>query len=261
LDQPRTLKNLEFRADIATGSAPARTGAVKYGMSTIIAIETSSEFASAALLCGDRIWMSETSGFQTHSQTILPMVQSLMSQAGIALMQCDAVAFGAGPGSFTGVRTACGIAQGLAFGLNRPVVPVVTLQALAQACREASGASDVLAVLDARMGEVYWAQYRFVDAGWQTVVEPTLSAPSAVSPIGAVVACGNGIVANLAAFDAQPFAENARLDVILHAAHVAKLACAALARGESVAARDARPIYLRNKVALTTSERSAQVKM
>src|SRR5450759_3407814 len=136
-------------------------------MSIIIAIETSTELASAALLHGDQVLTREVSGVQTHSQTILPMVQSLLAQAGISLAQCDAIAFGAGPGSFTGVRTACGIAQGLAFGLDLPVLPIVTLLAMAQACRESGLASDVLCVLDARMGEVYWAQYRYAD-GWQT---------------------------------------------------------------------------------------------
>jgi tRNA threonylcarbamoyladenosine biosynthesis protein TsaB len=227
-------------------------------MFTIIAIETSSELASAALLRGDQLLTNETSGVQTHSQSILPMVQSLITQAGITLAQCDAVAFGSGPGSFTGVRTACGIAQGLAFGSNSPVVPIVTLQAMAQACREKTGTSDVLAVLDARMGEVYWAQYRFTD-GWQTVVEPTLSAPSDVSPIGDVVACGNGILAYQSAFDAKPFAKNAELNITPHAAQVVELARIALAHGQGIAARDAQPLYLRNKVALTTNERLAKV--
>lgn len=227
-------------------------------MSTILAIETSTELASAALLRGDQIIAREIAGVQTHSQTILPMVQSLIAQAGITLAQCDAIAFGAGPGSFTGVRTACGIAQGLAFGLDKPVVPVITLQAMALACREASGVSDVLAVLDARMGEVYWAQYRFVD-GWQTIVEPTLSTAPDVLPVGQVIACGNGLAAYALAFEAKSFAGNMRSDVMPHAAQVAQLAGIALARGYSVAARDAQPFYLRNKVALTTSERLTKV--
>jgi len=227
-------------------------------MPTILAIETSTELASAALLRGDQILSREIAGVQTHSQTILPMVQSLIAQAGITLSQCDAIAFGAGPGSFTGVRTACGIAQGLAFGLDKPVVPIITLQAMALACREASGVSDVLVALDARMGEVYWAQYRFAD-GWQTIVEPTLSTALDVLAVGQVIACGNGLAAYASAFEAKPFAGNMRSDVMPHATQVAQLARMALARGYSVAARDAQPFYLRNKVALTTSERLAKV--
>jgi tRNA threonylcarbamoyladenosine biosynthesis protein TsaB len=92
-------------------------------MPIILAIETSSELASCALLCGDVLLARASCGVRTHSQSILPMVQELLAEAGIALRDCDAIAFGAGPGSFTGVRTACGIAQGLAFGAGLPVVP------------------------------------------------------------------------------------------------------------------------------------------
>jgi tRNA threonylcarbamoyladenosine biosynthesis protein TsaB len=226
-------------------------------MSTIIAIETSTELASAALLHKGQVLARETSGAQTHSQTILPMVQSLLADAGIALSRCDAVAFGAGPGSFTGVRTACGIAQGLAFGLDLPVAPIVTLEAMAQACMEQTGANDVISVLDARMGEVYWAQYRF-NGVWQAIIEPVLALPVDVMPNGAngsVVACGNGITAYAAVFTGRPFTVNARGDILPHASQVARLAAVGLARDAGTAARDAQPVYLRNKVALTTNER------
>lgn len=199
----------------------------------------------------------EASGVQTHSQTILPMVQTLLSEADIGLAQCDAIAFGAGPGSFTGVRTACGVIQGLAFGANLPVVAVSTLEAMAQACREQSGAADVLAILDARMGEVYWAQYRYVDE-WQVVVQPTLSLPSAVLPQGDVVACGNGLSAYAAEFEAHMFVQNSIPHNMPHAEQVARLALVAFKSGHTVAARDAQPFYLRNKVALTTNERAAK---
>ncbi|HYD79980.1 MAG TPA: tRNA (adenosine(37)-N6)-threonylcarbamoyltransferase complex dimerization subunit type 1 TsaB [Paucimonas sp.] len=226
-------------------------------MSTIIAIETSTELASAALLHNGQVLAHEASGAQTHSQTILPMVQSLLAAAGIPLSRCDAVAFGAGPGSFTGVRTACGIAQGLAFGLDLPVVPVVTLLAMAQACREQAQARNVLAVLDARMGEVYWAQYAFDDrrGAWETLAEPALALPADVKPAGATLACGNGMTAYMAAFADRPFAAGALGEILPHAAQVARLAAASLANGGGVAAREAQPIYLRNKVALTTNER------
>jgi tRNA threonylcarbamoyladenosine biosynthesis protein TsaB len=226
-------------------------------MSTIIAIETSTELASAALLHEGQVVAREASGVQTHSQTILPMVQSLLADAGLSLSRCDAIAFGAGPGSFTGVRTACGIAQGLAFGLDRPVVSIVTLEAMAQACMEQTGATDILSILDARMGEVYWAQYRF-DGTWRTIVEPALALPVDVMPDGAndsVTACGNGIAAYAAAFADRSFAAHARGDILPHASQVARLAAIALANGAGMPAHDAQPIYLRNKVALTTNER------
>lgn len=223
-------------------------------MPTILAIETSSELACAALLHREHLIVRESSGVQTHSQTILPMVQGLLRQAGIALAECDAIAFGSGPGSFTGVRTACGIAQGLAFGAGLKVVPVVTLAAMAQACREATQAADVLTVLDARMGEVYWAQYRFA-GGWQVVIPPTLSLPAAVQPQGAVVACGNGLAAYPNDFDGKPFLQEAASAIVPHAAQIAQLARQAFAAGLALPASEAQPLYLRNKVALTTAER------
>jgi tRNA threonylcarbamoyladenosine biosynthesis protein TsaB len=228
-------------------------------MSAIIAIETSSELASVALLYNGDLTARDTSGVHTHSQTVLPMVQELLREAGITLAQCDAVAFGAGPGSFTGVRTACGAAQGMAFGADRPVVPVVTLLAMAQACREVCDASDVLVVLDARMDEVYWAQYRY-DHGWQTVVEPTLSAPNAVAPRGAVVVCGNGLTVHAPLFEGLVVAQRVQPGVVPHAKQVAVLASTAFSEGKTVPARDAQPLYLRNKVAFTTEERLAKVK-
>lgn len=189
------------------------------------------------------------------------MVQALLAEAGIGLAQCDAIAFGAGPGSFTGVRTACGVAQGLAFGGGLPLVPVGTLLAMAQACREASGTDDVLAVLDARMDEVYWAQYRYAD-GWQTVIAPRLSPAVQVMPEGRVTACGNGLSAYAAAFAGlgdSGLMKTSYPQIVPHAAQVARLAAPALAAGETVNARDAQPIYLRNKVAFTTAERQARV--
>lgn len=228
-------------------------------MSTILAIETSADLASAALLSNGALTVRESAGVANHSQTILPIVQELLRDAGMTLADCDAIAFGSGPGSFTGVRTACGIAQGLAFGAELPLLPTVTLLALARACHEQSGAADVLAIIDARMGEVYWAQYRFgTDADWQVVVEPTLSSASDVAAIGTPVACGNGLKAYEPDFAARPFFDKTWTDLVPHAAQVAILGAAAFARGESVLADAAEPLYLRNKVALTTSERMAK---
>jgi tRNA threonylcarbamoyladenosine biosynthesis protein TsaB len=227
-------------------------------MPIILAIETSSELASCALLSEGSLAWRESSGVRTHSQSVLPMVQELLAQANIRLADCDAVAFGAGPGSFTGVRTACGVAQGLAFGAELPVLPLVTLEAMAQACRERTGASEVLAVLDARMGEVYWAQYRY-DGLWQAVCPPALCAPEAVAPQAAagLAACGNGFAAYPEAFAERDFAANALADIVPHARELAQLAVGALAAGHAVPAAQAQPLYLRNKVAYTSAERQA----
>jgi tRNA threonylcarbamoyladenosine biosynthesis protein TsaB len=225
-------------------------------MPKILAIETSSELASCALLMGDHVISRSTSGVRTHSQSVLPMVQELLREAGIGLGDCDAIAFGAGPGSFTGVRTACGVAQGLAFGAGLPVLPLVTLAAMAEACRARTGAHDVLAVLDARMSEVYWAQYRF-DGAWTEVVAPSLSAPEAVAPLPAdgLTACGNGFASYADAFAGKPFAEGALLDIMPHAHEMALLGAPALAAGRAVPAAQAQPLYLRNKIAFTSAER------
>jgi len=228
-------------------------------MPTIIAIDTSCDLASVALLRGGKVDSLSSSGVQTHSQTVLPMLQQLLSQAGMTFKNCDAIAFGAGPGSFTGVRTACGVAQGLALGADLPVIPVVTLEAMAEACREVSQAMDVLAVLDARMHEVYWAQYRYDETGeWQTVAAPALSPSSSVKAAGPVVACGNGLSAYASSFSGSLFAKGSLPEIMPHAVHVAKLAERAFLRGQMVPARDAQPIYLRNKVALTVAERAAE---
>ena len=226
-------------------------------MPTILAVETSTELASVALLQNDRLLAREASQVQTHSQSLLPMVQALLADAGIRLADCDAIAFGAGPGSFTGVRTACGVVQGLAFGAGLPVVSVGTLDAMAEACREKTGALDVLCVLDARMGEVYWAQFRHGAGGWQTVVAPRLSSPAEVAPGGPVLACGNGLAAYADAFSGRDFMAGAAAGIMPHAAQIAALARLAVARGDTLEASAAQPVYLRNKVALTTAERMA----
>lgn len=232
-------------------------------MPIILAIETSSELASTALLQdGTLLLVRESSGVQTHSQTLLPMVQSVLAQADMRLSQCAAIAFGAGPGAFTGVRTACGIAQGLAFGANLPVISIVTLLAMAEACRAETGAHEILTVLDARMGEVYWAQYSYA-SGWQTVVAPTLSAVVDVAPQQkeGLVACGNGFAAYPGEFALQahihPWMRQARAEVMPHAAQVARLARTAFAAGQILLPEQAQPIYLRNKIALTSDERLA----
>lgn len=229
-------------------------------MPIILAIETSSELASCALLSGDTggdtIIARESGGVRTHSQTLLPMVQELLAESGIRLDQVDAIAFGAGPGSFTGVRTACGVAQGLAFGLDLPVLPLITLEAMAEACRARTGATEVLAVLDARMSEVYWAQYRF-DGAWTAVVEPVLSTPEAVQPLAAegLAACGNGFAVYPEAFAGKAFAAQADSSIVPHARALARIGAAAFAAGQGLPAAQAQPLYLRNKIAFTSAER------
>ncbi len=227
---------------------------------TILAIETSTELASVALMHRGRRHASESAGVQTHSATVLPMLQQLLADAGLALADVDALAFGCGPGSFTGVRTACGLVQGLAVGTQRKAVPVVTLLAMAESAREAGAGDDIIAVLDARMGEVYWARYRF-DGAWQVVVEPALAKASDVRADdhpgdSRPAVCGNALLAY--PDDFAPLGALSRWpDIVPHATAIAQLAAASFVRGDGVDARDAQPLYLRHKVALTTRERVA----
>jgi tRNA threonylcarbamoyladenosine biosynthesis protein TsaB len=233
-------------------------------MTIILAIETSSEIASAALIRGRNVVQQQTSGVMNHSQQIIPMVQTLLTEAGIGLADCDAIAFGAGPGSFTGVRTACGVVQGLAFGAGLPVIPVVTLLALAQAQRVAAGATNLVVALDARMSEVYWAHYGYDEKlqSWQTVVAPTLSAPQHVvvagrAGYGPAVLVGNGFIAYADKFDLPAALLASATDALPQASAIATLAQVEFAHGRILAAEAAQPLYLRNKIALTSAERLA----
>jgi tRNA threonylcarbamoyladenosine biosynthesis protein TsaB len=228
---------------------------MSHHLPTLAAIDTSTELASVAVLHLGELFTQQSSGATTHSATVLPMLQRALSDAGIDLADCNAFAYGCGPGSFTGVRTACGLVQGLAFGVQRKVVPIVTLLAMAEAARMAGAGDELIAVMDARMGEVYWARYHY-DGEWRTMSEPTLSRAEQVAMDAEAAVCGNGVLAYPEAFAAYA-AEKRYPEILPHAASIARLAVAGLARGEGVDARDAQPLYLRNKVALTTAERLA----
>lgn len=195
------------------------------------------------------------------STRVLPAVQELFAESGLALADCDAIAFGAGPGSFTGLRTATGITQGLAFGRGLPVVPVGTLLVCAEHARlRAPGTTRVLAALDARMDEAYWADFAWDErAGdWQTLHPAALDAPGAVGvPDAPFTLAGNAA----AAFGAQlPAAARAAVidgEALPHALALAHVALRAFRAGRTVPAEHAAPEYVRDKVAQTTAERMA----
>lgn len=221
----------------------------------LLAIDTSTEACSAALLIDGEVRERYQLAPRRHAQLILPMVDELMSEAGLRPAALDALAFGRGPGAFTGLRIAAGIVQGIAFGADLPVVPVSSLAALAQGVVRERGAERVLAAIDARMDEVYWGQYRCGAQGLVVALDQDrLCPPAAVPPLerqgwvgagsgwqryGDVLAArlGNGV----REWDGQryPAAED-----------VARLGAAGLARGEAVAAEAALPVYLRDEVAV-----------
>lgn len=218
----------------------------------LVAIETSTEKGSVAVWSDGVVLRRVCPPGVAHSQTLLPLLCATMSEAGLAFAALDGVAFAAGPGSFTGLRIACGVAQGLAFAHDLPVVPVGTLDAMALA----SGGERVLVLLDARMGEVYCGQF----AAAVPVAPPELCHPAtlALPEAGGWLACGNGLVAypvlrqRLAAC-----VQSWQPELMPDAEAVARLAAPRLARGEWVDAAEATPLYVRNKVALTVAERLA----
>ncbi|MGB5493340.1 MAG: tRNA (adenosine(37)-N6)-threonylcarbamoyltransferase complex dimerization subunit type 1 TsaB, partial [Sedimenticolaceae bacterium] len=151
----------------------------------LLAIDTTEDACSAALLIDSEVAERFEIVPRRHSEILLPMMDGLLSDAGLRLRDLDALAFARGPGSFTGVRIAVSVAQGAAFGAQLPVVPVSSLQALAQGVRREQAAGAVLSALDARMREVYWGGYRADAMGiMRTVIADCVSAPQQVPPPG-----------------------------------------------------------------------------
>jgi len=235
----------------------------------LLAFDTSTEQLSIAVRHGDRTWMHTGAGGAQASAALIPAVLALLAQAQLTPGELDAIVFGRGPGSFTGLRTACSVAQGLAFGARPgggvPVLPVDTLMAVAEEARLQRGATNVLALLDARMNEVYGAAYTWsADSGWRPVDEISAGKPEQlVLPAGddggeggAWVLAGNAWAAYgerfPAALDGLP-----RIDALPTANALLSLAPALLAAGRAVAADQALPLYIRDKVAQTTAERAA----
>lgn len=224
----------------------------------ILAIETSCEHASVALLVADEIIEHRLEGHANHSERLLPTVQGLLAEGGVSLAALDAIAFGAGPGAFTGLRLACGVAQGLAMGANLGVAPVCSLEALALDAR----AEEVLVLTDARMGEVYSAAYRMVDGFPRETQAPACTPPQLVP-----VPAGDGWMAVGSALRAYGPALEPLLagrivgsdpQAVPRAGAVARLALPRVRQGGLVAPELAAPLYVRDKVALTTAERLAR---
>lgn len=225
-------------------------------MTILLAIETSTELASVSLSTGERIISRDLSGVQTHSQGLLPAVQELLSDANVQLTQLSALAFGCGPGAFTGTRTACGVVQGLAFGLGIPVIPVVSLAMMAEAAHAKEGWGDMLCLLDARMDEVYWAHYRGQKGKWQDVVAPSLSTLDVALDYARTnhlpLVLGNGLDVSKTQTDFVV------TNAMPHASFATAIAKRAFDCGLQQDATQAQPLYLRNKIAQTTVERQLQ---
>lgn len=216
----------------------------------ILAIETATEACSAALYLDGAVLSRHQVAPRGHADLILSMCDALLAEAGIGRRALDAVAFGRGPGSFTGVRIATGVAQGLAYGLDVPVVPVSTLATLAQGALREQGWIRVVAAIDARMGEIYWASYVAGEEGLiQPAGEERISSPEAMILPDEDVWRGTGT--GWATYGTRLPTQVRERDGerLPHAHDLAMLAAAAYARGERVAAAAAVPVYLRDDVA------------
>jgi len=223
----------------------------------LLAVETSTELCSVALLRGGELFVEEVLAENRHSELLAPMIRRLFERAHLGAAQMDAFAFGQGPGSFTGIRIACGVVQGLAFAARRPVVPVPSLLALA----EQSNESRVIAAVDARMDEAYLAAYARNGDEWDEVIAPRIAVANALPALP-----GRRWAATGSGFDRLDWLREAYRDTVEmrfegdvpRARAVARIAARRFARGGGLAAADAAPLYLRDKVALTTEERRAR---
>ena len=224
----------------------------------LLALETSTHMLSVALATDRGIIERSAYCASGGSDRLLPWVQEVLDEAGIALADIDAVAFGAGPGSFTGLRLACAAAQGLAYGAGLPVIAIGTLEALAQA----SGTGRIYACLDARMNEVYSAAFEVSADSMIQVMDASVAAPNAVPlpPGRGWKGCGDGFATYGEALATRLGSALSTTDpqVPPLACAVAQLAARRWRAGATLSPADAAPIYVRDKVALTTAERLAR---
>lgn len=225
----------------------------------LLAFETATEACSVAVYVDGQVHERFELAPRRHAELSLPWAEQLLAEAGVARSQLDAIALGRGPGAFTGVRLAIAIAQGIALALDRPLIPVSTLQALA--LRAPAGHDQVLSSIDARMGEVYVARQVRVDGIWQQQGEEVVCAPEAVElPDGSRwfgVGTGFGAADGLLATRLADQMEGVDAQALPRASDVLALAVPMFERGEVMAPERVEPAYLRNNVALTLVEQQA----
>lgn len=217
----------------------------------ILALDTATEACSAALIHNDEIIYRYQLVPRQHTHLILPMLQSLLDEAGLSLAQLDAIAFGRGPGSFTGVRIATSVVQGIAFATDLPVVPISTLQALAQGAWRELQIKQVLVAIDARMDEIYWGAYQLgadnimLPACSEIVCAPAdIKIPNDLSFIGV----GSGWDSYHEIMQYKIKLEKWLPERCPHARDIAALAAIDFKNGKAVNAEQALPVYLRDQV-------------
>jgi len=228
-------------------------------MAALLAFDTATERLHIGLVVGEDTWLHDSEGGARASSSLISSLRGLLAEARIGLRELDAIAFGRGPGAFTGIRTACAVAQGLALGADKPVLAVDTLMAVAEDAHARAGLRDVWVAMDARMDEIYAAHYLRAEGAWRNVVAPALYTLEGLharwqqTPPQSIAGTA-------------PAAFGTRLDsgaaqVVADARPVARalLSCAraAWAQGSATDPALALPLYLRDRVALTSAEREA----
>ncbi|MDX1803383.1 MAG: tRNA (adenosine(37)-N6)-threonylcarbamoyltransferase complex dimerization subunit type 1 TsaB [Alcanivorax sp.] len=218
-------------------------------MTRILAIETAGETCSVALAQGDQIVELFEDAPRRQTERVLPMVQQLLADAQVSLRQLDAIAFGHGPGAFTGVRVAAAVTQGLAFSADLPVVGVSTLAACALGAWQQFGHRHVLAAFDARMGELYLGAYACAAGQVKAVLADSLHKPEALPALAQQdwLVAGSGVIHEQALRQAYG-SQQLIADLHPHAAAIAELARPRVLAGETVSAEQAQPVYLRDQV-------------
>ena len=228
-------------------------------MESLLAFDTATEHVSIAVAAHGRVLTHEAAGGAQASAALIPAILALLAKAGVTLRELDAIAFGRGPGAFTGLRTACSVAQGLAYGASKPVLAIDTLLAVAEDARAGRDAVRVWVAMDARMDEVYAAHYAFANGAWSVLDAPMLATPAVLNERWQAQPPQLVAGGALAAFGARLAVGDALLApaALPRAAAMLPLARALWAQGGAVDAARALPLYLRDKVAQTTLEREA----
>lgn len=225
----------------------------------LIALDTATEIVSVALRLDNDVKLDVETERNRHSERLLPMVDALLTQAGLSVRDMDAIAFGAGPGAFTGLRTSCGVAQGLAWALDKPVVPVSNLMATASAAQQKGVTGRVLVAIDARMNECFVGVFDLTDGLPIVVSEPELVKPETVAELCLRFQPNAVVGTAVDAFGpALGVPEDMRRDgtVRADAGDIARVAGDLFAAGHFTSAALASPVYVRNRVALTIEERA-----
>lgn len=235
-------------------------------MTVLLALDSSTETMALALSSPAGRWLFEAEGGPQASARLVPETQALLAQAGLAMSDLDAIAFGRGPGAFTGLRAACAVVQGLAFALNKPVLSLCSLQLVAEDARQQAEAEGraldgtIWVAMDARMNEIYAAAFRWDGVCWHQEAAPALYSPAALlqrweTPPAALAGSALAVFPELQGQALAGVRQWPRCQS--RAAALAELARQAHARGELLDAAEAMPLYVRDKVAQTTEERLA----